>query len=312
MTSTVETLQPVYRFFTASVARTERLSPSFLRVTLTGPEMADFGFAGDDQRFKLILPNGGESVGDLLAAAGPDWYVRYCAMPEETRPHLRTYTARAFRPEVAELDVDVVLHGIAEDGTPDAHAGPAATWAASAIPGSEIVLLGPDRPGTGRGWGVEWTPPIEADTLFLAGDETAVPAIAGILESLEPGPRVVAVLEVPEAGDFLPLHLPAGADVRWLARGSRPRGEQLGIAVHTALCELGIARSTPGVDPDDVDLTDGILWEVPEAGAHTRCYAWLAGEAGVVKKLRRHLVRDLNVPREAVAFMGYWREGSRG
>lgn len=306
----VRTDQMSYRFFAASVVRTERLSPSFLRLTLTGPDLAGFGFAGADQRFKLVLSDDAASIEDLLSVAGPDWYAHWCTMPAETRPALRTYTARAFRPDVAELDVDVVLHGVAADGTPDPHAGPAATWAATAGPGAEVVLLGPDRPGTGRRWGVEWAPPVEADTLFLAGDETAVPAIASIIEGLAVGPRVVAVLEVPEARDFLSLQLPAGVDVRWLARGDRARGELLEPAVHRALTELGIARPSAGTQVDDDG--DGVLWEVPEAGAHTRCYAWLAGEAGVVKQLRRRLVRDLGVDRDSVAFMGYWRVGARG
>ena len=38
-------------------------------------------------------------------------------------------------------------------------------------------------------------------------------------------------------------------------------------------------------------------------------YAWLAGEAGAIKTLRRHLVTDRGVDRRAVAFMGYWRQG---
>jgi NADPH-dependent ferric siderophore reductase len=41
-------------------------------------------------------------------------------------------------------------------------------------------------------------------------------------------------------------------------------------------------------------------------------YAWLAGEAGVVKRLRRHLVQDCGIDRASVAFMGYWREGRPG
>ena len=41
-------------------------------------------------------------------------------------------------------------------------------------------------------------------------------------------------------------------------------------------------------------------------------YAWLAGEAGVIKTLRRHLVVDLGWDRRAVAFMGYWRRPGRG
>ncbi|UWF78561.1 SIP domain-containing protein [Microbacterium sp. EF45047] len=38
-------------------------------------------------------------------------------------------------------------------------------------------------------------------------------------------------------------------------------------------------------------------------------HAWLAGEAGTITALRRHLVRDLGVDRRSVAFMGYWRAG---
>lgn len=38
-------------------------------------------------------------------------------------------------------------------------------------------------------------------------------------------------------------------------------------------------------------------------------YAWLAGEAGAIKTLRRHLVAERGVDRRAVAFMGYWRLG---
>ncbi len=48
---------------------------------------------------------------------------------------------------------------------------------------------------------------------------------------------------------------------------------------------------------------------MPDTDAASGCYAWLAGEAGVVRTLRRHLVGDLGVPRGSVAFMGYWRQG---
>ncbi|MEU2348006.1 siderophore-interacting protein [Modestobacter sp. NPDC049651] len=296
-------LTPQYRFFEATVARTERLGPSFLRLTLAGPQLRGFGVGGDDQRIKLVLSRDGRPVLPLLTA-GPRWYQDYCALPDDQRPHLRTYTVRAARPELGELDVDVVLHGV-DDG----HAGPAAAWAAAAVPGDPIVLLGPDAPGSGRAWGCEWAPPAHG-SLFLAGDETAVPAISAILEALPAGRRTVAVLEVPEAGDVLPLTVAPGVEVRWLVRGRRARGEALGSAVHSALCELGIAKPTAGVEPEDVDLDSGILWEVPDSAAADGCYAWLAGEAGVVKKLRRRLVRDLGVPRTSVAFMGYWRLGA--
>jgi NADPH-dependent ferric siderophore reductase len=249
-----------------------------------------------------VFSRDGAPVGELLTD-GPGWYQEYCALPDDRRPHLRTYTVRAARPELAELDVDVVLHGM-DDG----QAGPACRWAAAAVPGDPITVLGPDRCGSGRAWGVEWAPPADG-TLVLAGDETAVPAISAIVEALPGGRRTVAVLEVPEAGDVFSLDLPEGVEVRWLVRGDRTRGEALGPALHAALCELGVAAPSGGVEPEDVDLDGGLLWEVPETGA-VGCYAWLAGEAGMVKELRRRLVRDLDVPRSSVAFMGYWRRGA--
>ena len=45
---------PTWQFFDASVAAVRRLGPSFVRLTLTGPELAGFGAAGCDQRFKLV------------------------------------------------------------------------------------------------------------------------------------------------------------------------------------------------------------------------------------------------------------------
>ncbi|WP_406317271.1 siderophore-interacting protein [Streptosporangium sp. NBC_01639] len=38
-------------------------------------------------------------------------------------------------------------------------------------------------------------------------------------------------------------------------------------------------------------------------------YAWLAGEAAVIRTLRRHLVAERGLNRRSVAFMGYWRMG---
>ncbi|WP_169801959.1 siderophore-interacting protein, partial [Streptomyces phaeochromogenes] len=38
-------------------------------------------------------------------------------------------------------------------------------------------------------------------------------------------------------------------------------------------------------------------------------YAWIAGESGCVKALRRHLVREREIDRRRVTFVGYWRRG---
>ncbi|ABS05568.1 NADPH-dependent ferric siderophore reductase [Kineococcus radiotolerans] len=299
-----------YALFPVRVSRVQRVGASFARLTMSSPGLAGFGAGGHDQRIKLLLPQLPLAAHDLPDG---DWYAWWRELPDAVRPVMRTYTVRAFRPASAraqaEIDVDFVLHGV-EDG----HAGPASAWAAAARVGDEVVLVGPSRPGTGRMWGVEWAPPPEARTLLLVGDETALPAVSAVLEQLPPGVRATALLEVPCSGDLTGLSSPADLTVEWLPRnGSHAPGELLLERVReVAPALVDEASRTVAIDFDDVDLDAGILWEVPEhaEAVGPEClYAWLAGEAGVVKALRRHLVREVGVPRSSVAFMGYWREG---
>ncbi|MBE9375206.1 siderophore-interacting protein [Saccharopolyspora sp. HNM0983] len=307
MTATITTganrTKPAYRLFPVDVSRVRPLGPSFVRITFTGECLRSFGSAGDDQRIKIVLPQPGRTISDF--PDGPDWYSSWLGLPERIRPVLRTYTVRTHRPESAELDIDFVLHGI-DSG----HGGPATHWAANTVPGDRIGLLGPDRPGGGRMWGCEWAPPETADQLVLAGDETAVPAVAAILEALPDTARGIACLEVPEPRDRQDWNCPPGVDVRWFFRHNHgtEHGALLETALLEAVAELQPHRST-GTQLDDVDVDTGALWEVPERTATGRVYGWLAGEAGTIKRLRRILVTDRGLPRESVAFMGYWRHG---
>ncbi|MGP4016267.1 siderophore-interacting protein [Saccharopolyspora sp. 5N708] len=310
--------KPVYRMFPVEVARVQRLGPSFVRITFTAECLRGFGAGGVDQRIKVVLAQPGRTLADF--PSGPGWYQEWLALPEEIRPVLRTYTVRAYRPEPAELDIDFVLHGGNGHGGnghsgngngATGHAGPAATWAASARPGDEIGVLGPDRPGTGRMWGCEWAPPASASHLVLAGDETAVPAVASIVETLPPCARGIVCLEVPEEHDRQDWIVPDGVEVRWFARrATAPHGQLLEEGVAAALDELHPRSRGGAVELDDVDVDAPILWDVPEDDASPgRFYGWLAGEATVIKRLRQLLVRDYGIPKQAVAFMGYWRDG---
>lgn len=285
-----------WRLFTVEVRAVRRLSPSFVRVTFTGPDLDRFADNGYDQRVKLAFPLPGQREARL--PEGPDWYARWRVLPEGQRNPIRTYTVRAARPELAEVDVDLVLHG---DG------GPATRWARRVQPGDQIVIVGPDAGYDGEHGGVEFRPPAAAK-LLLAGDETAVPAICSILERLPVTARGRVLLEVPEVGDAQPVAAPPGVAVQWLARGGYPPGTRLVPAVSAAAAEL---RSGPsvGVPVTELNLDVELLWEVPISVLPTPLYAWLAGEAGVIRTLRRHLVTECGLDRRAVAFMGYWRLG---
>lgn len=65
----------------------------------------------------------------------------------------------------------------------------------------------------------------------------------------------------------------------------------------------------PGPGPDPGPVEEDLLWEVPQPDPQSSLYIWLAGEAGTVTRIRRRLVRDLDIDRRRVGFLGYWREG---
>ncbi|WP_330467736.1 siderophore-interacting protein [Micromonospora zamorensis] len=287
-----------WRVFTVTVRAVRRLSPSFLRVTFTGVDLDRFADNGYDQRIKLALPLPDQRGVDF--PEGADWYAQWRALPEHRRNPIRTYTVRAVRPHLAEVDVDLVLHG---DG------GPATRWARRVGAGDQIAIVGPDSGYDGNHGGVEFRPS-DGSCLLLAGDETAVPAIGSICERLPLDTRGMVLLEVPHADDVLPLVAPPGVEVRWMTRGVDGYGSRLVPAVAAAADQLLVPRASATRQPvPDVDVDTEILWEVPEEVATAPLYAWLAGEAGVIRTLRRHLVAERGLDRRAVAFMGYWRLG---
>lgn len=290
---------PAWRFYPVRVARTRRLSPSFVRVTLTGPGLGEFADNGFDQRVKLLLPATRDGFGHL--PSGPSWYAAWRQLPEDRRPPIRTYTVRGVRPGQREVDLDMVLHG---------DTGPAGRFAARARPGDSAMLLGPDSRYPGVHGGLEFRPPeAHVGPTLLVGDETAVPAVLSILGALPPEAHGEAVLEVPDAGDITDVAVPAGVRVTWLVRPAH--GSALPGAVRDAVERLGLAGGPAAVGPmtTEEDTADEPLWDVPEHARAAGVYAWLAGESTVITGLRRYLVRDLGVDRRGVAFMGYWKRG---
>jgi iron complex transport system ATP-binding protein len=297
-----------FHLHTVRVVRRQDISPSFRRFTLTGDRLHAFADNGYDQRIKLILPL--PEHGLTTMPMHDDWYTAWRELPEAHRNPIRTYTVRTVRRSLREIDVDVVVHPVS---------GPASLWAEEATAGAELIVLGPNADHPGVQGGIDFLPPPHTDRILLAGDETAVPAIASILERLPRDARGSAIVEVPHRDDATCLPSHPGFTVNVLGRHSRAQGDLLVPAVQSAA--LGLLDGASGADTadsrelDDVDVDEGLLWEVPSdehggpAQQTTPLYAWLAGEAGVIKTLRRHLVSELGMDRKAVAFMGYWRLG---
>ncbi|MFJ9212254.1 siderophore-interacting protein [Streptomyces sp. NPDC102264] len=148
--------------------------------------------------------------------------------------------------------------------------GLAGPWAARARPGETVRFLGP---------GGLYVPDPAADWHLLVGDESALPAIAASLERMPAGALVHAFVEISGAEEEQKVTTPDGTGITWLHRGERPVGESLVAAVR-------------GLD-------------FPAGDVH----AFVHGEAGFVKDLRRHLRLERNVPRERLSVSGYWRLG---
>ncbi|GAA2232056.1 siderophore-interacting protein [Streptomyces amakusaensis] len=148
--------------------------------------------------------------------------------------------------------------------------GLAGPWAGRARPGDTVWILGPAG---------GYAPDPAADWHLLVGDESALPAIAAALENMPEGARVHAFVEIEDAADEQKIVTPDGVGITWLHRAGRPAGESLVAAVK--------------------DL------EFPEGQVH----AFVHGEAGFVKELRRHLRLERQIPRERLSISGYWRLG---
>ncbi|WP_432112174.1 siderophore-interacting protein [Streptomyces sp. YPW6] len=246
------------------VVDVERVTPGTARIGFTADELPGLLEDRPDQQMKLCLPRDGQPEPRLPECGSDDpygmrWYEAYLAIPEAERPWMRSFTVRSYDRRRNVMTVDFVLHGAG---------GPASRWGAAARVGDVIGMVGPSS--------LYARPLPEARRMLLAGDETALPAVATVLEALPAGTGAVVYAEVADAAEERELPPAAGgAEVRWV---HRDRGGSLVDAVRGA-----------GADLDGVDA------------------AWVAGEASAVRALRRHLVEDRELPKSSVEFSGYWR-----
>ena len=249
--------RPVRAATIGEVTRVEQLTPHMVRIVVGGPGLAglDAG-AYTDHYVKILFPRP-----DVAYPEPFDLAVIRETLPREQQPLVRTYTVRSWRPEVPELWLDFVVHG--DEGI----AGP---WAARAKVGDPVRFLGP---------GGGYTPDPEAGWHLLAGDESALPAIAAALEGMPPGAIVKAFIEVEDAAEEQKLESPGDAEITWLHRGGRPVGAALVEAVRGLTFPAG------------------------------RVHAFVHGEATFVKDLRALLRVEHGLPMSQLSISGYWRRG---
>ncbi|MFC8934226.1 siderophore-interacting protein [Rhodococcus sp. NPDC057135] len=250
------------------VRRVTDVTPGMRRVTLTGAQLDSFtnadghvepAFAstGFDDDIRLLFAYPGET--DPVLPVIVDGSVTFAA---GRRPLARAYTVRRYDPRTRELDVDFVVHG----------GGVATTWARDASPGGRIHIAGPS---------VSQGLPHDYEHLLVVGDETALPAIARLLEELPADARGQVFVEIADPAHIQSVRELPGVSITWL-----PREE-----------------AEPGTTSLLLDAVRAAEW------SGGRVFAWLAGEQATVRSLRRYLIRDRGIAKTDIDFTGYWKRG---
>jgi NADPH-dependent ferric siderophore reductase len=185
-----------------------------------------------------------------------DDHIKLICDPAGAEPARRDYTPRRHDAATGELVLEFALHGD----------GPAADWAAQAQPGQRLTIAGP------RG---SFVIPLDYDWHLLAGDASALPAIARRLEELPAGVPALVLLSVPDAADRHALASAADVRLQWL--------------------------------DGDAELIAALRALALPAGEG---YAWCAGEAGTMAALRKILVDEKGHDRHAIRAAAYWKRGA--
>ncbi len=237
------------------VVRVERITPRLVSVHVAGGDLTRFQDAAPTAHIKVFLPAPGQDA-PVLPTMGPEGRV----WPEgQERPTVRTYTPRAYDPATGALEVQFVLHG----------EGPASTWAEQAKPGAKMALGGP---------GGRFAADLAAPRWFVAGDESALPAVATLLDALPATASAQVHLEVSGPEDEIAFDSKADLTVTWHHRRA---ADAFGVELHDAATRATITGGTQ---------------------------VWVACEASAMRRIRRELI-DGGVPHASLVTRGYWRLG---
>ena len=244
-------------FRRVEVREVVELTPHMRRIVVGGPELEGFHSGAPGDHIKMFFPNpDGEFITPKMGEHGPEY-------PADKAPSpMRDYTPRHHDAAAGTLAIDFVVHG----------EGPASTWAENASAGDRIAFGGP------RG---SFVVADDFDHYVLAGDESALPAIARWLEEMPAGRKASVLVEIPEDADRQRLETRADAQVTWLPRNGVP-------AAQSDLLENALDALAPEGDT---------FW-------------WVACEARRVRGIRKSIEGGRGVPKEWIRSTGYWKAGA--
>lgn len=255
---------------TFEVVGTHRLAPRLVRVRLGGSGFDTFVPSDfTDSYVKLVFV--AEDV-DVAALPRPLTLDSFADLLPEKQPSVRTMTVRRVDTVAREIVIDIVVHG---------EHGVAGRWAAAAAPGQPIYLMGP---------GGAYTPDPAADWHLMAGDESALAAIAAALEALPANAIGQVYLEVAGPEDEIGLTAPASVQVNWVYRGGRADV---------------VPEDRAGDHAPLIKAVTAAEWLPGQA------HVFIHGEAQtVMHNLRPYIRKERGVEAKwASSISGYWRRG---
>lgn len=252
-------LPPDFRVLT--VVGVESITPHMRRIRFSGIDLARFATL-EALHVRLFIPPEGlvEPVWPMIGADG-----LIHQPPDAQRPAMRKYTIREIDGEAGTLAIDFVVHD-------DAGPGSAFAARARARAGEHIGMAGPG----GRGLR-------EAERYIFLADETGLPAVARMLEHLPSDSAGMALIEVVDESDELPLRAPPGIDIHWLHRGNMAPGASRGLQ----------------------DAFASLTWRADDP----RTYLWAAMEHEAFKEIRAAARLCLRPEKDQHLIVSYWRSG---
>lgn len=243
--------------------------------------MATYGEVLEVQRLtprmiRVVL--GGEGLADYVPVEETDQYVNALFIPDGA-PYSVPFDvaeARQLPPEHRPMGRrytirwwDQTTRQIALDFVVHGDVGVAGRWANHARPGDLLQFTGPSG---------GFRPDPDADVLLMVGDESALPAIGASLQDVTPGQRVQVVAVVDGTAHELSLESPGNVTITWVHRN------------HTEEDDGRLVRAVAALD-----LPPG------------RVQAFVHGEAGEVRAVRKHLLADRGFTKEDHSISPYWR-----
>ncbi|MEO9340433.1 siderophore-interacting protein [Mesorhizobium sp. SB112] len=249
------------QFREMTVIQVDNLTPYMRRIRLAGKNLGRFGKFGG-MHIRMLFPT--RSVPDpiwpTLGSNGlPQWPA------DERRPTARVYTIRSLDLDAGFMDVDFLIHEGESVGS---------AWALQAQPGQKIGVMGP----VGR-------PIRQSDWYVLGADETGLPAIGRLLETLPPKTKGVAFIEIADESERQSINNATEIELHWLERNGISAG-----------ADERLARKILSV-----------RW--PQEGSS---FGWFAAEASAAKTVRDQWRGAMGLGRDQTIAAAYWRRGAAG